>query len=502
MRFMWQELQGPEAGTLQAFNQRAAQGNIPGSAADYATLFDQRYERSGGARDAEARAYANDVFGAVGTDAFENLPPNAKFAYSFLTHKGLTPEQAAGVTGRLMVESYARIDPNARNTIDGGAGTYGIAQWRGPRLEALADYAGVSMDDIRNLPISTPEGNYYPTRGIGQTQGAGQMGLLDTQPTQQPQQSGFWGNFAGGILADPDRRARLAMALEGMMLNPNQGVIQAAQAGIEQRQSKSQVNKTMEWLRGQPGGERFAAMADAVGVGPALQLYLESQKAGGKVLTGEQINQMYPGANVPAGNLYNLSPDGKVSQVGGGQQNISFVSESEHDKYIGKVFGQQYEQVQASANASYDMMNTADRLEALMQDPNFISGTGAESIMSAKRIIEILGGNPAEVESMEAFKALSAEMALNKMGGSLGAGFSNADRDFVISMVPNLGTTAAGNAMIIEMMRTIANRNIEIAVLADQYMADHGGRLDSGWNAYLRDWASQNPAFQGAQYIR
>lgn len=266
MRFMWQELQGPEARTLQAFNQRASQGGVLGSAADYATIFDQQYERSGGARDAEARAYANEVFGAVGTDAFENLPSNAKFAYSFLTQKGLTPEQAAGITGRLMVESYAHVDPNARNTIGGGAGTYGIAQWRGPRLEALANYAGVSMDDIRNLPISTPEGNYYQTRSIGQTQGAGPVGYFDTQPDQQ---TGLLGGLFGNDSRTREQKfadaaTAIAIGANQLRMRPSESFAQSLQqqlsGRIAERKALQQSNRTAEWLAQQPGGVSYAKL--------------------------------------------------------------------------------------------------------------------------------------------------------------------------------------------------------------------------------------------------
>jgi hypothetical protein len=84
-----------------------------------------------------------------------------------------------------MVESYAHMDPNARNTLGGGNGTYGIAQWRGDRMEELASFAGVPLDAITGAPISTPEGRYFPSGGVG----AGAS--LSTRGQREPQEGGL-----------------------------------------------------------------------------------------------------------------------------------------------------------------------------------------------------------------------------------------------------------------------------------------------------------------------
>lgn len=253
LNFMWDELQGPENRTMRMFEANPNMG--PGQ---YASLFEKMYERAGGAGDELAQKYASDVYSAMQDPAkAEGLPPNAKFTYAYLTQKGLTPQQAAGITGRLMVESYPRMDPSARNTMGGGAGTLGVAQWRGPRLEALAKSAGVSMDDIRALPSSTPEGNYYSQTGPGGDKMAN--GLLNMVPgatpepgqaqaQPQPQRGGFK-NF----VTNPDFLDTLAIGLGGMTLRPNTGVIEAAQSRMKSRAASRQDaqarNKTAEWLR-------------------------------------------------------------------------------------------------------------------------------------------------------------------------------------------------------------------------------------------------------------
>jgi hypothetical protein len=132
-----------------------------------AVAFDTIYERSGGAGNKIAAANAEDIYAAAKSGDMSGLPPNVVTAYTHFVQNGMDPIQAAGAAGRLMVESYAHLDPNARNTLGGGNGTYGIAQWRGDRMENLANFAGVPFDALTNAPVSTPEGRYYSSTSGG-----------------------------------------------------------------------------------------------------------------------------------------------------------------------------------------------------------------------------------------------------------------------------------------------------------------------------------------------
>ena len=89
------------------------------------------------------------------------------------------------------------------------------------------------------------------------------VGLLAAPQQAQPAQAKPRGLF--GFLADPDARARLAIALEGMTMNPNQAYMQALQEGVTtRRETKAATeakNKTAEWLRSQ-GRDDLAAAVD------------------------------------------------------------------------------------------------------------------------------------------------------------------------------------------------------------------------------------------------
>jgi len=108
-------------------------------------------------------------------------------------------------------------------------------------------------------------------------------------PQQSPQQEPAKRGGLFGFLADPDARARLAIALEGMTMNPNQAYMQSLQEGVKTRKETKAAteakNKTAAWLRSQ-GREDLAAAIEA-GV-------MSGSDAASLAMTPAQ-------ANVPAG---------------------------------------------------------------------------------------------------------------------------------------------------------------------------------------------------------
>lgn len=282
-----------------------------------------------------------------------------------------------------------------------------------------------------------------------------------------------------------DTMGNLAVALNEMRLNPSQAVPQIIQSRQEGRQQTRMDNRTIEWLRGQPNGERFAQLAEAVGAGPALQMYQEAIK--GPEQTALMQNYEYALRQ-------GMSPEEARQWVSSGTNINMGAGETAWDKGIGQYGVDTYVATQSAANSAIETLGNLQQMEVLMNDPNFRSGTGADALSSAAKIVELLGGNPAEVSSMEAFRAQVSNSVLSKLGGSLGAGFSDGDRRFIETTVPNLTNSVEGNRLIISIARNMANRQIEIGQLADQYVAQNG-RLDAGWNAFIRNWANQNPLF-------
>lgn len=70
--------------------------------------------------------------------------------------------------------------------------------------------------------------------------------LVDQYQTEQPQQRGI-----RGLLSDPERRAKLALVLNNMSLNPNQGINTLMQERLTEAADKREMNRTAQWLASQ-----------------------------------------------------------------------------------------------------------------------------------------------------------------------------------------------------------------------------------------------------------
>ncbi len=74
---------------------------------------------------------------------------NSEKVFNFFTANGYTPEQTCGFIGNFSIES--NLNPGALNPNDKGKPAFGLAQWRGDRLEGLEYYAkeiGRTKEDL------------------------------------------------------------------------------------------------------------------------------------------------------------------------------------------------------------------------------------------------------------------------------------------------------------------------------------------------------------------
>ncbi|HET8700869.1 MAG TPA: hypothetical protein VFL97_04290 [Nitrococcus sp.] len=192
---------------------------------------------------------------------------------------------------------------------------------------------------------------------------------------------------------------------------------------------------------------------------------------------------------------WQVAPTGEIKQIGGGGVNVSVNGERGFDKTVGEGYGKRFLDIQDAAQSAQRTLDGLDVMEQAMSDPNFYSGSGADYINGLKRLGASIGINPDSVSSAETFNAMAKQAALDSMGGSLGTGFSNADRDFVTDQVPSLSNTPEGNRKLIAIQRKLNLRKQQIAQQARLYASQHDGRIDSGFDDALAQWAEANPLF-------
>ena len=228
------------------------------------------------------------------TDPVQNLAGGARYLKQQYDAFGSWPlALAAYNAGPGAVRKYGGIPPfnETKNYVQTILGPEGG--------QPLADDV---MRALGREPFSTSGRQSTMTPNQGQGQGQGQPG-----PAPQQRAPSFWDKL--GPLANPDTRARLAIALEGMTLNPNKALIEAQQAGIERRAADGVKNRTAEWLRSQGHNDLADAMlAGSLGPKDAVGIALQKTKPDIREVDGKlvQVNadgsvrQLYAGGAKPA----------------------------------------------------------------------------------------------------------------------------------------------------------------------------------------------------------
>jgi hypothetical protein len=128
--------------------------------------------------------------------------------------------------------------------------------------------------------------DYATQHGGGNTQMAQPQGLLGTVSTMgAPERPpSIWDKLAGvpvlGGLADPDKRAQIAIALQGMSVNPNPGYVATLQRGIDNRAEERKTNQTIAWLQSIGRGDLAeAVLAGGLGIGDAAAVAMTPAQA-------------------------------------------------------------------------------------------------------------------------------------------------------------------------------------------------------------------------------
>jgi hypothetical protein len=187
-----------------------------------------------------------------------------------------------------------------------------------------------------------------------------------------------------------------------------------------------------------------------------------------------------------------------LKEAGKPVTNINQQQESEYQKATGKQLADANMEIIKSAGNARGKIATLNRLGTLLQNPSVYQGKAAESMLELKRLGKAIGVDVGDVGPGEAVKSISNQFALELRNPAGGAGMpgamSDKDREFLQSMVPGLGQNPQGNALIIDYMKRVAQRSVDVEKLRQQYVRKHG-RLDEGFYTALADWSDANPLF-------
>lgn len=215
---------------------------------------------------------------------------------------------------------------------------------------------------------------------------------------------------------------------------------------------------------------------------------------------------------MPDGSTRTVRRDVAAGLFGGGNVGGLGVSQSPADKTYqdeaAKAAAEQYKQIQAAGFTAPNKIAKYQQLGQLLanHDGGRLSGAGMDLAQIGNSLGLKIDKN---LPNKEAAQALTNELALalrNPSGGEgMPGAMSDADRQFLMSSVPNLSQSAEGRRQMVQMQTQVLQRQADVAKMARQWQQRYG-RLDAanpttGRSFFdnLQDWSGRNPLFAQPQ---
>ena len=183
--------------------------------------------------------------------------------------------------------------------------------------------------------------------------------------------------------------------------------------------------------------------------------------------------------------------------------------QTEFDKGLGREGAQAYTGLQKAARIAIDKRSRLDMMSKMLD--GIETGRGEPTIMEMKKLANtFLPGSALKslvdidkLAPQEAFQSLTNAFALELRNTAEGSGMpgnmSDADREFLVDQAPTLSKTKGGNRLVIEVWKRRAQRDIDVAKLADDFRIKHGSLTPKdkpSFESHLRNWSEQHPLFQ------
>jgi hypothetical protein len=129
---------------------------------------------------------------------------------------------------------------------------------------------------------------------------------------------------------------------------------------------------------------------------------------------------------------------------------------------LGKLDAKKVNEAFTTRENASSAINSLNKL-AQLPDNELISGQFATGRVGATNLLKTLGlasqKDADRLATSQQYQKVAGDVILQTLGGKLGSGFSNADREFIASLVPQLETDPAARRKLISFMQ---NKNQEI----------------------------------------
>ena len=247
---------------------------------------------------------------------------------------------------------------------------------------------------------------------------------------------------------DPQSLAQAAQALN--QAGDVQGARALAQAAQEASFKQSQITKNLR--EGRAAATKLQEVGVAEGTREPVYTYQTPQGVAQvifKTVNGEQ--QMVP---------FTGGVDRTTARTNVGVKLPE--GESEFVKRLGAKDADRVDAAITTRETASSAINSLNKLASLPAD-QLITGQFASGRVGATNLLTTLGlASPSDANKLatsQQYQKVAGDVILQTLGGKLGSGFSNADREFIASLVPQLETNPEARRQLIQFMQ---NKNQDI----------------------------------------
>jgi hypothetical protein len=144
------------------------------------------------------------------------------------------------------------------------------------------------------------------------------------------------------------------------------------------------------------------------------------------------------------------------------QVSVSQKGEEAFVTELGKLDAKKVNEAFTTRETAVSAINSLNKL-AQLPDSELITGQFATGRVGATNLLTTLGlASPTDASKLatsQQYQKVAGDVILQTLGGKLGSGFSNADREFIASLVPQLETDPTARRKLISFMQ---NKNQDI----------------------------------------
>jgi hypothetical protein len=393
---------------------------------------------------------------------------------------GLTPEMYGEQQRRSALQegiTLAQLDPAARGAAMTYAGARGLGTAIGgamgiedPQLKLISLRNSIAQQIDQTNPESILQGAQMLAQA-GDQQGA--MAMADFARKAQVQIAEQQQRVLAGEASLAAKQASLAAASrERFQADPFQKLVESGKYTPASLAEYQRTGLPADLVLYEKPEKPTSANIKEIGVAESTRepVYLDvnndQQFIYKQGADGKQVRVPFTGG-----------VDRKVSETKVGGVTLP-AGESEFVKQLAKKDADRVDAATTVRDTAVSTINSLNKLASL-PDNQLITGQFATGRVGATNLLVTLGlaapSDTNKLVSSQEYQKVAGDVILQTLGGKLGSGFSNADREFIQGLIPQLETNPAARRKLISFMQNKNQEIVKESIRLENYARDKNG---------------------------